>query len=107
MDNAFKYIKAVGGDDTEQSYPYMARDGICHFSRSNVGATLIGYKDIPEGDCDALKEAAHNIGPISVATDASQKSFQLYREGVYDPLICSSTKLDHGVLVVGYGTQDG
>lgn len=107
MDNAFKYIKANGGDDTEASYPYTAKDGVCHFNPSTVGATLTGYTDIPRGDCAALKESVHNVGPISVAMDASQKSFQMYSEGVYDPFFCSSTKLDHGVLVVGYGTQDG
>ena len=107
MDNAFKYIKAVGGDDTERSYPYTAKDGICRFNPSDVGATLTGYVDIAKGDCDALKDAVHNVGPISVAMDASQRSFQMYSEGVYDPLTCSSTNLDHGVLVVGYGTQDG
>ena len=41
-DNAFRYIKANGGIDTEESYPYEAMDGPCRFQRAYVGATVTG-----------------------------------------------------------------
>lgn len=107
MDQGFQYVKDNGGIDTEKSYPYEAKDGKCRFKRNNVGATCSGYVDIPSGDEDALKQATATIGPISVAIDASADSFLTYKGGVYDEEDCSTSELDHGVLVVGYGTTEG
>lgn len=107
MDNAFKYIRANKGLDTEKSYPYNATEGTCHFKKSSVGATDTGFVDIKEGSEKQLKKAVATVGPVSVAIDASHQSFQFYSEGVYDEPDCDSESLDHGVLVVGYGTQNG
>lgn len=81
--------------------------GNCNFNSSDVGATDTGYTDIPSGDEASLQAASASVGPISVAIDASHSSFQFYRSGVYDEPACSSTQLDHGVLVVGYGNEGG
>uniref|UniRef100_A0A4W4DUA0 Cathepsin L.1 n=1 Tax=Electrophorus electricus TaxID=8005 RepID=A0A4W4DUA0_ELEEL len=105
MDQAFDYIKDNGGIDTEESYPY--EDGECRFKPDSVAATCTGYVDITSGDEDALKEAVATIGPVSVAIDAGHSSFQLYDSGDSSPMMCSSTDLDHGVLVVGYGSDSG
>jgi len=113
MDDAFEYIisKQSGGIDTEASYGYKGRNGDCAFSAANIGATIIGYKDITAGSEDALKDAVGTIGPISVGVDASL-SWQLYGGGVMSPkplIGCSSnpSKIDHGVAVVGYGSDSG
>jgi len=105
MDQAFEYIIKNNGIDTEASYPYTAQDGKCKFNPANVGATLSSYQDIPTGSEADLQNATATVGPISVAMDAGLASFQLYKSGVYAPKGCSSTQLDHGVLVVGYGVE--
>lgn len=106
MDFAFAYIKDNGGIDTEESYPYEGEDDTCRYNKRNRGATDIGFVDVPQGDEDALKGAIATIGPVAVAIDASQSSFQFYSEGVYSEPNCSPMNLDHGVLAVGYGTDE-
>ncbi|KAB5562039.1 hypothetical protein PHYPO_G00013360 [Pangasianodon hypophthalmus] len=103
----FEYIKNNNGIDTEKSYPYEATCGDCRFNPATVGATCTGYVNIKSGDEKALQEAVATIGPISVAIDAGHMSFQFYESGIYDEPDCSSTEMNHAVLVVGYGTEDG
>jgi len=108
MDDAFQYIISNNGIDTEASYPYTAEDGTCQYNSANCGSTLQSYSDVtPSGSEASLQVASANIGPVSVAIDASHSSFQFYSGGVYYEPDCSSTALDHGVLAVGYGTSSG
>ncbi|KAJ7967494.1 Cysteine proteinase [Quillaja saponaria] len=105
MDYAFDFIVNNGGIDTEDDYPYWARDGSCDPNRKNARVVSIdGYEDVPENDEKSLKKAvAHQ--PVSVAIEAGGRAFQLYNSGVFTGLC--GTQLDHGVVVVGYGTENG
>jgi cathepsin L len=106
MTQAMDYIISNGGIDTESSYPYTAEDGTCSYNAANSGASLSHYTNVVSGNEDDLQKKADQ-GPVSIAIDASQNSFQLYSSGVYSDPNCSSSQLDHGVLVVGYGTDSG
>merc|ERR1712126_666490 len=111
MDSAFDYIIAAPGLESEHDYPYTSGGGQsghdCKFDESKVKATISSYVDVKRKDEDALKQAVATVGPISVAIDASHFSFQQYSGGVYYERNCSEDRLDHGVLVVGYGTEAG
>jgi len=107
MTQAMDYIISNKGIDTEASYPYTAEDGTtCNYQQSNLGATLKSYTNVASGDEGALLSSV-NMGPVSVAIDASQSSFQFYSSGVYNEPNCSSSQLDHGVLAIGWGTDSG
>lgn len=109
-ENSFKYIRDNHGIDSEQGYPYYARDlGYCYYRPEYNSATDTGFVDLPSGDENALKTAVATIGPISVAIDATHASFMSYRSGVYIEPSCGNTlyNLDHAVLVIGYGTENG
>ena len=57
-------------------------EAACKFRRKSVGTTCDGFVDIPEGNETALQEALALQGPVSVAIDASQESFQFYVSGM-------------------------
>merc|ERR1712064_139325 len=105
MENAFRWMIKNGGINTEEDYPYEARDKSCRFDENKPTYTISDYKEINEQDEDDLTEKIASEGPISVAIDAGKFSFQLYHSGVYYEPSCSSTRLNHGVLAFGYGTE--
>jgi len=107
MDSAFAYIRDVGGIESEGDYVYTAMDGNCEFNVKKEVANITGFVDVPHGDELALQKAVALIGPVSIGIDAGHASFQLYESGIYYEPECSSEYLDHGVLAVGYGSENG
>lgn len=107
MDNAFQYA-IDNGMCSEESYPYTSgvtqTGGSCQTCKSVVN--INSCADVPPNNQIALKEAVALIGPISIALDAETKLFQSYKSGVITSESCG-TNLDHGVLIVGYGEEDG
>ncbi|OAY33730.1 cysteine proteinase COT44 [Manihot esculenta] len=104
MDNAFQFILKNGGIDTEQDYPYLAVDGTCDPVKvNNKAVTIDGFEDVIPFDEKALQKAVANQ-PVSVAIEASGMPLQFYQSGVFSGE-CGSA-LDHGVAIVGYGTDE-
>ncbi|XP_028118151.1 low-temperature-induced cysteine proteinase-like [Camellia sinensis] len=78
MDYAFEFIINNGGIDSEEDYPYKARDGTCDQYRKNTKVVRIDdYEDVPENNEKALQKAVANQ-PVSVAIEAGGMAFQFY-----------------------------
>jgi len=101
MDQAFWYVKDHG-ITLESNYAYRGVDGQCKYNPDSDKAwTISDCTDVTPLKEQALV-AAIAQQPVSVAIEADHLSFQLYKGGVYSGNC--GTRLDHGVLAVGYGT---
>jgi len=101
MDDAFRYVEAKGIEE-EGAYPYKAVDETCHYREADVKFKNSGHHDVATRHEPQLT-AAIASQPISVAIEADSSAFQLYKSGIFNDPGCGS-KLDHGVLAVGYGS---
>jgi C1A family cysteine protease len=109
--HAFKYMEqaAMCGEDT---YPYTAKNHLftrCKASNCSTDpalpkGALKGYKSVDSTE-QALMEAVTQQ-PVAVSIEADQDVFHLYKHGIVQGKGCGQ-QLDHAVLAVGYGTDNG
>jgi cathepsin L len=89
---------------TEKEYPYSGIGDTC-FVTYTGDVKVQSYTKVPKNDKDQLL-AAIAKQPVSVTIDASQYPFQHYFSGIITDATCG-TSLDHAVLAVGYGVENG
>lgn len=105
MTGGMKYAANEGGLCLESNYKYTAKDGTCQASSCGKRYdSNTGYDEVTQYSSSAL-EAAVNKGCVSIGIEADETAFQHYSSGVLTGT-CGA-KVDHGVLVVGYGEENG
>jgi KDEL-tailed cysteine endopeptidase len=102
MEGADKYLIA-NGQCSLASYPYTGVDGKC--KTCSAVAHFSSCSDVKPNDQVSLLGAVA-LGPVSVALSADTRYFQSYTGGILDSPACY-TELNHGVLITGYGTDNG
>ena len=111
MYSVYQYLEnnQDGRDDTTAQYPYTAVDQDCSTVPSDITISLKSYGVVSQNE-DEMASTLYTIGPLSVGVDANT-DWQLYQSGIYNPTEdqCSSSPYDqdHGVIVVGYGSENG
>ncbi|XP_052741117.1 procathepsin L [Bicyclus anynana] len=101
---AFMYVYVNAGLDSEDTYPYEARDGPCRYDINGTYGWDDGFIDVNADNETALQITVAEVGPVAAAIDANG-NFKDYKSGVYYNATCTTT-VTHSVLVVGYGTDE-
>jgi cathepsin L len=104
MTNAFKYTRDYGVE-LATAYPYVGYQSTCKYSSTKAVFKNIGYVALKANDNVALA-AAVATRPVSAAVQADASVFQFYSGGIIDSTACG-TNLNHGILIVGYGSENG
>lgn len=110
---ALAFVRKSGGLMREDDYPYKSGSGHddfpCQFDKSKSFITTMYLKrtiQLETGNEELLKQTLASYGPIAVAIDAHQRSFHLYKGGIYYDSKCTK-KVSHSLLLVGYGSKNG
>ena len=104
MDSAFSWIVENGGLCTEKDFPYRGNNSTQCAPCSKVrGSKPTGVRDVGKNEAALLAAVAQQ--PVAVVIDASCPGWMQYKGGVWSK--DCGTKLDHAVLVVGYGHDAG
>lgn len=103
-DNAYRAIEKLGGLELETDYPYEAENEKCHFKKNLAKVQLASAVNVTSDETQMAQWLVQN-GPISIGINAN--AMQFYMGGVSHPFkfLCNPKNLDHGVLIVGYGTS--
>lgn len=88
----------------ETRYPYTGYADSC-FAPYDGKVKVQSYTNVPANSVSALKSAIAKQ-PVAVTVDAGDYAFQHYMGGIITDPSCG-TKLDHAILAVGYGNEDG
>jgi cathepsin F len=81
-------------------------DALCKGESADTkfAMSISSWTDASSTEADDIAASLVDLGPLSVAMDASK--LQFYKSGVFNPSKCSTTALNHALVMVGYGTDE-
>ena len=94
---------AESGLPTEEAYPYTAVDTKACVTKETMVTKIASYVEVTKGSDSALQSALLTQ-PIAVAIDA--RLLSPYTGGIWCPDACSTSSLDHAVLLIGLNTAE-
>lgn len=103
---AYFYINKHGLT-TSKSYPYNGHQSTCEQRKADMPIAGVESWGLLTADYENLMEQAlRQLGPLTVGINANKPSFLMYNSGIFSDESCSQ-QLNHAVLLVGYGEENG
>jgi len=95
------------GSEAESAYGYTQTTDRCEYDADKiVNHCVVGQRELPSHNTAALI-AAIKTQPVSISIQANQPVYQFYSSGVIADNGKCGTQLDHAVLAIGFGNEDG
>jgi len=93
--------------ETERDYPYKGIAETCTTDPAKTAVEIPYYYVLTNQSEASILVNLLRDGPLAARVSASSYGFKSYKSGVYFDPDCPQTedKLDHAVLIVGYGTD--
>ena len=100
----------VGGIQSEADYPYTSGTGrvaTCTVNSAKFVSNISAWGQVSSSASGESKIASYLVanGPVTIGINANP--MQDYTSGIDNPASCSALNLNHAVLIVGYGTENG
>ena len=107
MTSAYDYLTDNGGIMAQEDYQYTTEDGNCQYDQSSAKVQLNDLNWLDTQDQEEIATYLSETGPLSISINA--KPLHYYDGGVMNPddSECDPDRTNHGVVIVGYGTEDG
>ena len=90
--------------ESEQDYPYVGYDAPCKYDESKGITKVSSYTQV-NGTSANLAALAQQ--PVNVAVAAGNNVFLSYQSGIISANSGCPTQIDHAILAVGYGVENG
>ncbi|CAB3237720.1 unnamed protein product [Arctia plantaginis] len=104
MSTAMKALIAKGGQMKESDYKYEGSKGKCRLDKRKIVAKVTDCTSYNLTSQEKVKQVLYKVGPISIGIQAAY--LNMYTGGIFPDKLCLG-KISHGVLLVGYGTENG
>lgn len=102
----FNFVTEQKGIAAGQKYPYLNKQESCSYNSGLKEAEITGFATITPNDEKTMKEVIATLGPLACSVKGIE-SLLVYKEGIYSDEECNKVEVNHSILVVGYGSENG